>query len=207
MPAAQLADTGTREPPCWWAVYTRHQHEKIVARMLLGKGFEVFLPLYDSTRRWKDRDKLLSLPLFPCYLFVRAEDDRRLQIVTTPGVYMLLSDGEGTATVPDDEIDAIRRTARAAFPMEPHPFLKCGERVRVKRGALEGVEGILVRKRSQDRLVLSVEMLSQSVGVEIDTVDVEPALLHRMTFPIPARQYAGIGDSQVMQSTCWAARN
>ena len=69
----------------WWAVYTRHHHEKVVAEMLSAKGFEVFLPLYESTRRWKDRRMVLSLPLFPCYLFVRGGLDRKLQVVTTPG--------------------------------------------------------------------------------------------------------------------------
>ncbi len=77
----------------WWAVYTRHQHEKTVADMLSWKGLEVFLPLYESRRRWKDRYKVLTLPLFPCYVFVRGGLSRRLQIVTTPGVHMILYKG------------------------------------------------------------------------------------------------------------------
>ncbi|HTV05375.1 MAG TPA: UpxY family transcription antiterminator [Acidobacteriaceae bacterium] len=158
----------------WWALYTRHQHEKAVADMLSAKGFEVFLPLYDSLRRWKDRKKLLSLPLFPCYVFVRGGLERRLPIVTTPGVYMILSRGEKVAVIPEDEIQAIRRTMEGNFRVEPHPFLKCGDRVRVSRGSLEGIEGILVRKKNIYRLVLSVDMLAQSVGVEIDASDVEP---------------------------------
>jgi len=158
----------------WWALYTRHQHEKVVAEVLSAKGFEVFLPLYDSTRRWKDRRKTLSLPLFPCYVFVRGELQRRLQVVTTPGVHMILTHGERAAIIPDSEIDAIRRSVEGRFRIEPHPFLNCGDRVRVTRGSLEGVEGILVRKKSQFRLVLSVEMLARSVGVEVDVNDVEP---------------------------------
>ncbi len=158
----------------WWALYTRHQHEKIVADMLSTKGFEVFLPLYDSVRRWRDRKKLLSLPLFPCYVFVRGGLDRKLQIVTTPGVYMILYHGERVAAIPGAEMDAIQRAVQGRCRVEPHPFLKCGERVRVKRGSLEGVEGILIRKKNMFRLVLSVEMLAQSVGVEVDASDVEP---------------------------------
>jgi len=157
----------------WWAVYTRHQHEKAVAGMLSAKGFEVFLPLYQSKRHWGDRDKLLSMPLFPCYLFVRGELDRRLQVLTTPGIHMILSDGKQTAVVPEDEIQAIRRSVDASLGVEPYPYLRCGERVRVRRGALEGVEGILVRRKS---LVLSVNLLAQSVGVEVDASDVEPAV-------------------------------
>ncbi|HEX3985487.1 MAG TPA: UpxY family transcription antiterminator [Acidobacteriaceae bacterium] len=162
------------EPAPWWALYTRHQHEKVVAEMLTAKGFEVFLPVYDSIRRWKDRRKILSLPLFPCYVFVRGQPDRRLQVVSTPGVHMLLTRGEQIAMVPEDEIGAIRRAVEGSFRVEPHPFLKVGERVRVTRGSLAGVEGILVRKKNLYRLVLSVDMLAQSVGVEVDASDVEP---------------------------------
>ena len=159
----------------WWAVYTRHQHEKTVAHLLSTKGFEVFLPLYDSVRRWKDRSKTLSLPLFPCYVFVRGDLDRRLQVMTTPGIHTVLSTGERVALIPNSEIDSIRTAVSYPARVEPHPFLRCGEKVRVTRGSLEGVVGILVRKKSLFRLVLSVEMLAQSVSVEIDAADVEPA--------------------------------
>ncbi len=158
----------------WWAVYTRHQHESVVASMLTAKGFEVFLPLYESTRHWKDRRKVLFLPLFPCYLFVRGGLERRTQVVTTPGVHMILCRGNHVAIVPDAEIDAIQRAVKGSYRMGPHPFLKCGMRVRVTRGALEGVEGILVRKKNLFRLVLSVEMLARSVALEIHGADVEP---------------------------------
>jgi len=144
--------------------------------MLAAKGFEVFLPLYESTRKWKDRRKVLSLPLFPCYVFVRGVTERRLPVLTTPGVYQIISCGERVATIPETEIDAIRRTVQGDFRVEPHPFLRCGERVRVVRGSLEGVEGVLTRKKNLYRLVISVEMLAQSVAVEIDAMDVVPVL-------------------------------
>ena len=174
MTTRQRTDSGLNVESDWWALYTRHQHEKVVADMLMAKGFEVFLPLYESVRRWKDRSKVLSLPLFPCYVFVRGGLNRRLQVVTTPGVHMILNHGENVATIPEDEIQAIRLTVEGHFRVEPYPFLKCGERVRVTRGALEGVEGVLIRKKNMYRLVLSVEMLAQSVAVEIDAADVEP---------------------------------
>jgi transcription antitermination factor NusG len=158
----------------WWALYTRHQHEKTVADVLSNKGFDVFLPLYESVRRWKDRNKIISLPLFPCYVFVRGGMSRRLQVVTTPGVHTILYTGERIAIIPTEEMDAIRRAVNSSSRIEPHPFLRCGESVRVTRGSLEGVVGVLVRKKSLYRLVLSVEMLAQSVSVEIDASDVEP---------------------------------
>lgn len=160
----------------WWALYTRHQHEKVIAQILGTKGFEVFLPLYESVRRWKDRNKLLSVPLFPCYVFIRGGLSRRSLVVTTPGVHMVLYNGERIAVIPNEEIEGIRRAVEGPFRVEPHPFLRCGERVRVTRGSLEGVEGVLVRKKSLYRLILSVDMLAQSVAVEIDASDVEPAI-------------------------------
>ena len=158
----------------WWALYTRHQHEKVIADTLTAKGFEVFLPLYESARHWKDRKKLISLPLFPCYVFVRGSHERKLQVVSTPGVHMILYRGENLATIPEYEIDAIRRTIEGKLRVEPYPFLKVGDRVRVKRGLLEGVEGVLLRQKNLCRLVLSVEMLVQSIAVEIEARDVEP---------------------------------
>jgi transcription antitermination factor NusG len=175
MTTSQNNDATMIDGLCWWALYTRHHHEKSVADMLSAKGFEVFLPVYESVRRWKDRSKLLTMPLFPCYVFVRSWPNRRMQVVTTPGIHMILFHGENIAIIPEAEIQAIRRTVEGPFQVEPYPFLKCGERVRVKRGSLEGVEGILVRKKGMYRLVLSVDMLAQSVAIEIDAADVEPA--------------------------------
>jgi transcription antitermination factor NusG len=174
MLSAHDTEIEMQENAPWWVLYTRHQHEKTVAEMLSGKGFEVFLPLYESVRRWKDRNKMLTLPLFPCYVFVRGGLHRRLEVVTTPGIHMILFHGENVAIIPGDEIQAIRRAVEGPFRVEPHPFLKCGERVRVTRGSLEGVEGVLVRKKNLCRLVLSVDMMAQSVAVEIDATDVEP---------------------------------
>ena len=175
----------------WWALYTRHQHEKTVAQNLTNKGFDVFLPLYESTRRWRDRTKNLCLPLFPCYVFLRGGLSRRSMVVTTPGVHMILYNGERVAVIPDAEMNAIRLAVSGPARVEPHPFLQCGERVRVTRGSLSGVEGVLLRKKSVYRLVLSVEMLAQSVAVEINAVDVEP-LRARAASNGPAAEYGNI---------------
>ena len=165
-----------RQTEGWWAVYTRHQHEKSVADQLERKGLEVFLPLYESDRRWKDRTKTLTLPLFPSYVFVRGDSERRLQIVSTPGAHMIVSNGSRFSEIPEEEIDAIRRALQSKHAVEPHPLLHAGDRVRVIRGALEGLEGILVRKRNSYRLILTVAMLAQSAAVEVSALDVEPIL-------------------------------
>src|SRR5271168_3421032 len=187
---SQSIDAGAQETSDWWALYTRHQHEKTVTEMLSTKGFDVFLPLYGSIRKWKDRSKKITLPLFPCYVFVRGGLDRRLQVVTTPGVHMILFNGEQVAMIPGVEIEAIRRAVEGPFRVEPHPFLKCGERVRVIRGSLLGVEGVLVRKKNLYRLVLSVDMMAQSVAVEIDATDVKPVTTRNFAGIFPVRQSA-----------------
>ena len=157
----------------WWAIYTRHQHEKAIAQMLSAKGLEVFLPLYDSTRRWKDRTVRLSLPLFPCYLFLRGGKEHRLEVVTTPGIVSILSINGEPAAVPESEIESVRKAIEWGNRVEPHPFLRCGDRVRVISGPLQGLEGILVRKKNLYRLVLSVEILERSAAVEVDVSAVE----------------------------------
>jgi transcription antitermination factor NusG len=173
---SQDSKVGLSDSAPWFALYTRHQHEKVVAEMLTAKGFEAFLPLYDSMRLWKDRKKTISLPLFPCYVFVRGPLERKLAMISTPGVHMILYRGENVALIPGEEMQAIQKAVDGPFAVEPHPYLKCGERVRVKRGSLEGVEGVLVRKKNLYRLVLSVNMVAQSVAVEIDAADVEPVM-------------------------------
>ena len=157
----------------WYALYTRHRHEKTVAHILTNKGFEILLPLYPDARRWKDRTKLISLPLFPCYVFLKGGLERRLDIVTTPGIHAFVLSGEQPACISAVEIEAIRRFVASGARLEPHPFLKSGDWVRVKSGPLEGVEGILVRKKNAYRLVLSVEMLGKAAAVEVDAVQVE----------------------------------
>lgn len=160
-------------PRAWYAVYTRHQHEKTVAHILTNKGFETFLPLYSVARKWTDRTKLLFLPLFPCYVFLHGSLERRLDIMTTPGIHALVSSAGQPAAIPPAEIDAVRRAVESGSRVEPHPLLKCGNRVRVKCGPLAGVEGMLIRKKNLYRLVLSVEMLGKAVAVEIDAFLVE----------------------------------
>lgn len=157
----------------WYALYTIHQHEKVVAQLLSEKGFEVFLPLYVALRQWADRTKKLTLPLFPCYVFVQGGLDRRLDIVTTAGFRSIVTAAGRPAVIPHAEIEAVRQLVESRLQVEPHPFLTRGDRVRVKSGPLEGIEGILVRKKNSSRLVLSVEILQKCVATEVDVWIVE----------------------------------
>jgi transcription antitermination factor NusG len=165
-------DAGARGP--WCALYTRHQHEGTVAKILTTKGVEVFLPTYRTVHRWKDRNKQLVLPLFPGYVFCTYESERRIQILSTPGVHTIVTNGANVpAEIPGDEIQAIRRAVDSPLRLEPHPYLKGGDMVRIKSGPLEGLEGIVSRSKDAFRVVLSVEMLGKSAAVDIDATSVE----------------------------------
>jgi transcription antitermination factor NusG len=157
----------------WYAVYTRHQHEKSVAENLAGRGLEVFLPAYEAIRQWGDRQKRLSLPLFPCYVFFRGNLETRVRVLSIPGVHSIVGFAGQPAIIERSEIEAIRVAVESHFLIEPHPFLRHGDRVLVKCGPLAGIEGILVRKRGLARLVLSAELLQKSVSVEVDAYSIE----------------------------------
>jgi transcription antitermination factor NusG len=157
----------------WYALYTRHQHEKAVTQVLTRKGFEILLPLYESVRRWKDRTKVLSLPLFTCYVFLKGGLERRWEVLNTPGIYELLSTRGQPIAIPTAEIDAIQQVMKSGLRLEPHRLLKIGERVRIKRGPLADLQGLLVRKKNVYRLVISVEMLGRAAAVEVDSFLVE----------------------------------
>lgn len=157
----------------WHVLYTRHQHEKSVRRVLANKGFETFLPLCRSASRWKDRMKMVDRPLFPCYVFLRGVERDWLNVLKTPGVQMLVAGSNGAAVVPDEEIDAVRRLTENGGIVEPHPYLKSGDRVRVRLGPFAGVEGYLIRKKNGCRLVVGIEILGKAAAAEVDAVFVE----------------------------------
>lgn len=158
--------------PNWYALFVRYQHEKFVALGLAGKNIEAYLPLYASTRRWQDREKQLWLPLFPSYVFVRESMDRQLQMISTPGVIHIVRFGGRPAIVSQEQIIAVKKILESHATVTPHPFLTCGDRVRVKGGPLSGLEGILIRKKNRAQLLVSMEMLGRSASVEIELTNV-----------------------------------
>jgi len=151
----------------WHALYTRHQHEKSVAKILASKGYEIFLPLIGATHQWQDRAKQLWLPLFPKYVFIRGGLDRRVQVLSTPGLSYIVGWEGHPAIIPQDQMDAVRRMIESSLQVDSHPFLQSGDRVRVEAGPLKGIEGVLVRKKNKCRLVVCVELLGTAAAVEI----------------------------------------
>jgi transcription termination/antitermination protein NusG len=184
------AKTGLLERDHWYALYTRHQHEKTIAGYLSTCGFEAFLPLYDVVNQWKDRTKRVSLPLFPSYIFLRGGMDRRVKILSTPGVYAIVGIANRPAPIPATEIEAIRLAVNSSLRLEPHPFLCCGDRVRIRTGALAGVEGLLLRKKNLYRLVLSATLLGKSIAVEVDVRSVERIIPSTIASPPVGRTVA-----------------
>jgi transcription antitermination factor NusG len=157
----------------WYAVYTSANHEKRVVDQLATRAIEHFLPLYESVRRWKDRRMKLQLPLFPGYVFVRLWLGERLKVLQVPGVVRFVGFAGGPAVLPDLEIEALRSSLRGQLRAEPCPYITVGRRVRVTRGPLEGVTGILIRKKNVLRVVLSLDLLARSAAVEVDAADIE----------------------------------
>jgi transcription antitermination factor NusG len=157
----------------WYALFTRHQHEKPIALALSNKNHEVYLPLYRSVRQWQDRSKHLWFPLFPGYVFLHGGMERQLQILSTPGVIDIVRFGGHPAIVPQAQLDAVRKLLDSRLRVETHPYLQCGDRVIVTSGPLAGLQGILDRKKGSATLVVSMEMLGQSAAVEIDVSNVQ----------------------------------
>jgi transcription antitermination factor NusG len=160
--------------PRWFAVYTRSRHESTCVNQMRQRSIEHFFPAYRALRRWKDRQKRLSLPLFPGYLFVRISFDQRRSVLLIPGVVQIVGFGDRPAPIGDDEIENLRRILSQGAAVEPHRYLGVGQTVRIARGLLAGLEGVLVRKKGQLRLLISIELIRQSATIEVDAADVEP---------------------------------
>jgi transcription antitermination factor NusG len=160
----------------WFALRVRPRYEKNVSLTLAGKGYQEYLPLYRCRHQWSDRVKAVDLPLFGGYVFSRFDPLKRLPILTIPGVLSVVSFGRGPEPVDPAELDTIRRIAESGVPAEPWPFLRVGQRVRVERGPLAGIEGVLLQLRSQARIVVSVSMLQRSVAAEIGRDCISPIL-------------------------------
>ena len=159
----------------WYAVLTRSRQEKIAASMLDYLAVVNFLPLITLERRWSDRRQMVSLPLFPGYIFVRIvrSSDVLLRVLKVPGVVDFVRNRNGPMAIPEKEIESVHAALSHGAGCSAHPFLKAGDRVRVVRGALTGVEGTLVRSGAQSKLVISVEMIQRSVAVNVDSSEVE----------------------------------
>ena len=175
-PLLQGAIAVGSEETHWYAVHTRCQHEKKVARQLTDKGIVSFLPLLSLTRRWSDRNKVVEMPLFPGYLFVRLKlsVESRLPVLQASGVAGFVGVRGWGTPIPDKQIEDVQTLLSRKVLFEPHPFLCEGLRVRVRGGCLDGIEGILVERLSDRSLVLSVEPIQRSLVIHIADYDFEP---------------------------------
>jgi transcriptional antiterminator NusG len=159
----------------WFAVQVRTRWEASTAVLLDGKGFEVFLPTYKTSKGWSARSrKEHSAALFPGYVFCRFDAHNRLPILITPGVIAVVGRGKVPLPVDDNEISAIQAIIASGYRPEPWPFLEVGQRVCIDAEPLRGLEGILLSFKGGSRIVLSVSLLRRSVALEIDRSCVTP---------------------------------
>ncbi|HLY39669.1 MAG TPA: UpxY family transcription antiterminator [Terracidiphilus sp.] len=163
----------------WFAVYTTSRHEKRVAQHFEQRSIEFYLPVYRTQRRWKDRSLVtLDLPLFPGYIFVRIDRFQRVSVLQVPGVLSLVGGTWPRITpLPEFEMDALRQGLDPGRAV-PHPLLLKGEKVRICNGPLAGLHGIIVRNKNGLRVVLTLELIMQSISVEVDASDLEPMPLN-----------------------------
>jgi transcription termination/antitermination protein NusG len=161
----------------WYALHTRPRHEKAVVQRLTERSVETFLPIITEVHRWSDRKKKVEMPLFGCYVFAKFIPSRadRLRVLRVDGVLGLVgSQSEGTP-IPDEQIDAVRALVEGSLSWSTYPFLKIGQRVRIRSGALDGIEGILVSRNGDSTLVISVDAIQRSLAVRVEGYQVEAA--------------------------------
>ena len=160
----------------WFVVHVRSRHEFSVTERLVKSGMDAFLPVVERLSHWKDRKKLISFPLFRGYLFVRIHksNNEKLAVLKTPGVVRFIGQTPGEPEpVPDDQILSLKRLVESKENLDPYPYLKEGNRVRIKSGPLRGVEGVLVQRKGMHHLVLSVDILRQGVAIQVEAASVE----------------------------------
>jgi transcription antitermination factor NusG len=161
------------ESPNWFAVYTTPRHEKAVARHFEFRRIESFLPLYIEMHRWKNGSRVnVEQPLFPSYIFARIGRCDSTQVLSVPGVLLIVGSGRRPQALPDFEIEALRSGLHLRR-FEPHPYLVVGEKARIKSGSLAGMVGVLARKKNSLRVVLTLELIMRSVAVEVDADELE----------------------------------
>jgi transcription antitermination factor NusG len=160
----------------WYAVQTRAKHERTVARQLEQKGLTAFVPTVREMHRWSDRRQLVEVPLFLCYVFINALAWQQVHasVVRTPGFLRWVGVNGEPSAIPASEIDAVRKTLASGISASPYPFLKVGQRVRVRGGCLDGIEGIVTQNKGDARLILSIDLIQQSISVALHGYDLQP---------------------------------
>jgi transcription antitermination factor NusG len=158
----------------WYALYTYPRHEKAVADQLESKAVEAFLPTLTTESRWKDRRVRIQTPVFPGYVFARISPGQRSKVLNAPGVIRMLSFNGTPVPIDDSEIEAVKLCLERGAALKPHPFLEVGDRVRVRSGMLEGLEGLISRCKNERRLIVPITLINQSVAIEIDVQLLEP---------------------------------
>ncbi|HTZ59672.1 MAG TPA: UpxY family transcription antiterminator [Acidobacteriaceae bacterium] len=170
-----IRESQATSSPAWYPLQTRYQCEKRVDAALREEGFEAFAPMQIETRRWSDRIKRVEAPLFPGYTFVRMETEPRLlsKVLRVPNLVRFVTCGRELVPVPDAEIDAVRALLLSNATYQHGPFPAVGERVRIRGGCLEGVEGILMEQTGRGEIVISVGAIQRSLRFPLGNYQIE----------------------------------
>jgi transcription antitermination factor NusG len=163
-------------PGQWYALHTRSRHERVVENRLQQQGIGTFCPVVSEIHRWSDRRKKVEVPLFSCYVFVNMAmtPEERTKIFRVEGILGFVGVRGQGLPIPSEQIEAVRAIVEQQIPWSSFPYLKIGQRIRVRGGALDGVEGIFLSRGSEDTLVVSVDAVQRSLAVRISGYDVEP---------------------------------
>ncbi len=161
--------------PAWYVLHTKSRFENVVIDGLSKKSVEVFLPRITVPSRRKDRKKMIRVPLFPGYIFVRTDlnPHHHLEIVKTVGAVKLVGSQGGPIPVPDETIESLRIMVASDQPITTGSMLRKGDHVMVINGPFCGVIGIFDRYRGKGRIMVQIEALGQFASVEVSAEDVE----------------------------------
>ena len=173
----QLASTDSlsASQPRWYAIQTRARHEKRIGSELLERGIHAFVPTVRETHQWNDRTKIVEIPLFSCYVFVNlVSAAERVEVLKTMGVFQFVRVNGRPASIPDSQIESIHTVLAKKLPVSTCGFIQIGQKVRIRGGSLDGVEGVLTASKGGRKLVVSVDLLQQSLEVTVEGYAIEP---------------------------------
>jgi transcription antitermination factor NusG len=181
-----MVDTSLTYTPCWYAIHTRSNQEKIACEALLGRGFECFLPKYETVSQWKDRRVLIERPLFPGYLFARVPAAHKVKVMMAHGVVDVLCDRPGWDAIDEFQVQCLK-SKLSMHRTEPHVYLPVGSKVTIASGPFAGLEGILIQHRyAKDRVVVSLPAIVRAFSIEVE--------------PSEVRESASMNASQITQA-------
>ena len=162
----------------WIAVYTKSRHEKVVIQELENKNIEAYCPIFKERRQWSDRKRWVEFPLFRSYVFAKIELKNSIYILQTMGVHHIIKFQGNISIIPDEIIQNIKSMIDGGFTVEQVEYFVKGDEVIVVDGPLKGMDGIVVKIKNENKLVLKVAAIQQAIAVQIHPGYLKPMKKH-----------------------------